>query len=191
MESDSKSKHQMPPPDLWNLFKSRAAYIKNQLLSRLPRSNPENLSSQPEVIEKDIVVIGAGISGLACFKTLYENISSSLDRKEDILLLEQSFRPGGRVFSEEVEGFILDYGFQVFIDSYPQSRKIFDYPALVLNKFLPGALVYSRKQFYPVFDPFRLPRKLLQSLRSPIGSPLDKLLVVSFSSHWEDLTHSI
>lgn len=84
---------------------------------------------------------------------------------------------GGRVRTDEVNGFLLDRGFQVFIESYPESQKLFDYDALELRPFLPGALVHLNGDFHVVSDPFRRPQDLYASLISPIGSLTDKINV--------------
>ena len=57
----------------------------------------------PHLPIKDVVIIGAGISGLA---TAYHLDRSGLD----ILLLEKSARTGGNILSETVSGFTIDYG---------------------------------------------------------------------------------
>lgn len=46
---------------------------------------------------------------------------------------------GGRIRSDKVDGFILDRGFQVFIESYPEAQQLLNYPDLDLKPFLPGA----------------------------------------------------
>jgi hypothetical protein len=79
--------------------------------------------------------------------------------------------------TDYVDGFILDRGFQVFIESYPESRNLFDYDGLDLKPFNPGAYVHFENNFYIVSDPFRRPQDLFASLNSPIGSLIDKVKV--------------
>jgi Flavin containing amine oxidoreductase len=88
---------------------------------------------------------------------------------------------GGRVRSDIVDGFVLDRGFHVFLESYPQSIDSFNYPDLKLKSFLPGALVRLDRGFYRVSDPLRRPQDLLASLISPIGSITDKIKVKDYS----------
>jgi oxygen-dependent protoporphyrinogen oxidase len=59
-----------------------------------------------------VVVIGAGISGLACAYALRK---SGLD----VLLLESSPRPGGVIRSEQRDGFLLECGPQSFSSTRP------------------------------------------------------------------------
>jgi phytoene dehydrogenase-like protein len=58
--------------------------------------------------------------------------------------LEATDRVGGRVATDEVEGFLLDRGFQVFLDRYPDARAELDIDALDLRGFYPGSLVRGR-----------------------------------------------
>ena len=84
---------------------------------------------------------------------------------------------GGRVSSETTDdGFVLDEGFAVFIEEYPEVKKLLDYDALELKPFLPGALVKlkGRDALARVADPLRNPCDIFDSLLSPIGSPIDK-----------------
>ena len=63
-----------------------------------------------------IVIIGAGISGLTCAKYLK-------DKGEDFVILEASESIGGRVKTDNIEGFKLDHGFQVFSNFVSGSSK--------------------------------------------------------------------
>eukprot|EP01031_Cornospumella_fuschlensis_P036206 gene36206-43917_t len=117
----------------------------------------------------DVAIIGGGISGLACGKTL----SSSCK----FLVCESESSAGGRVKSITQDGYIFDVGFQVFIDQYPDVKELFDYDALELKPFLPGAIVRYNNAFHVVSDPFRRPQDIFLSLISPIGSFVDKIKV--------------
>ena len=87
--------------------------------------------SDSEAVMVDCIIVGGGISGLACSRELQKAGIVSFK------LLEASDRCGGRVQTDEMEGFLLDRGFQVFIENYPEAREIFDYEALRLKQFLP------------------------------------------------------
>ena len=54
----------------------------------------------------DVVIIGAGLAGLACARKLQ---SAGIE----VVVLESSEKPGGRIQSDKVDGFILDHGFQI------------------------------------------------------------------------------
>jgi phytoene dehydrogenase-like protein len=55
---------------------------------------------------KKVIVVGAGLSGLSAAITL-ENEGIS------VTVLESSDRPGGRVTSDVIDGFICDRGFRL------------------------------------------------------------------------------
>ncbi|MGJ8723690.1 MAG: NAD(P)/FAD-dependent oxidoreductase [Roseibacillus sp.] len=118
----------------------------------------------------DAVIIGAGLSGLSCALELQKH-------KKKVLILESSDGPGGRVRTDEVDGFLLDRGFQVYLDSYPTAGSLFDLSKLNLKKFEPGALVYSDGKLHRVMDIFRRPKYLWASATAPIGNLFDKALV--------------
>jgi phytoene dehydrogenase-like protein len=115
---------------------------------------------------KPILIVGAGLAGLNCAKTLYQN-------GQPVLVLEASDHLGGRVWSDEVDGFVLDHGFQVLLDSYPETQAALDYKALRLCPFLPGALIRSQRGFRRIVDPLRDPMHVFDTLRSGAFTPGD------------------
>jgi phytoene dehydrogenase-like protein len=62
------------------------------------------------------VVIGAGLAGLSAALTLQ-------DAGAEVTVLESSDRPGGRVASDLIDGFILDRGFQLIKLNYPEVKR--------------------------------------------------------------------
>ena len=123
----------------------------------------------------DLVVIGGGIGGMATAITVAKQQQTNNAKK--ILLLESEPSVGGRVQSYVTDdGFILDRGFAVFIEAYPQSQEMLDYDALHLNQFLPGARVKlrNREKLAAVSDPLRRRRDIIKAITSPVGSLRDK-----------------
>ncbi|MEZ5977403.1 MAG: NAD(P)/FAD-dependent oxidoreductase [Planctomycetota bacterium] len=116
----------------------------------------------------DVVVVGAGLAGLACARELAA-------RGARCTVLESHDRVGGRVATDEVEGFLVDRGFQVLLDSYPEARRVLDLDALELRAFRPGALVRRGGRFHPVVDPWRAPLRGLSTLRAPFFRSADAL----------------
>ena len=129
---------------------------------------------------KPFVIVGAGLSGLACAVTLHE-------AGHTVLLLEASDGVGGRVRTDEQEGFLLDRGFQVFLDAYPEAGQLLDLGALDLQAFEPGAVVFDGSTMHRVMDVFRRPKALLKSAFAPIGSLSDKVRVAVLRQKVMDL----
>lgn len=114
-----------------------------------------------------VVIIGGGISGLICARTLHRSGVS-------FQLFESGDQVGGRVRTDLLNGFKLDRGFQVLLDSYPECHKQLDFEALQLKAFQPGALVRYRNAFIEFTDPWRQPSSALKTLFAPIATVRDK-----------------
>ena len=121
-----------------------------------------------------IIIIGAGMAGLACALQLQE-------RKVPFLIMERSDGPGGRVRTDLVDGFRLDRGFQIVLSAYPELQAHFDLRMLDLRPFRSGALIRRSGGFWTWPDPFREPWRLLETLASPVGSLRDKLLTAQLA----------
>jgi phytoene dehydrogenase-like protein len=122
-------------------------------------------------MEHDVIVVGAGLAGLACARTL---TAAGLD----VAVLEASDGVGGRVRTDHVEGYLLDRGFQILLTGYPEVGRWVDLDALDLRRFTPGARVWFEGSFHTVGDPLRRPADLPGTLVSPIGSFADKLRIL-------------
>ncbi len=120
--------------------------------------------------KKQVLIVGGGLAGLACAIRLQE-------RGIAPLVLEAGDAVGGRVHTDLVDGFRLDRGFQVFLDSYPTAGSLLNLAELRLRRFKPGALVFLDGRLHRVMDVFREPWSLLGSAFAPIGSIADKARV--------------
>ena len=60
----------------------------------------------------DVLIIGAGLAGMSAAISLQE-------AGRDVRIIESSDRPGGRVTSDVIDGFICDRGFQLINANYP------------------------------------------------------------------------
>ena len=123
-------------------------------------------------MDADVIVIGAGLSGLACALSLRE-------RSLEPLVLDAADAAGGRIRTDQQEGFLLDRGFQVLQTWYPEARRLLDYDALDLRPFEPGALVRFGGDFHRVSDVWRRPGRLLEMIRSPVATTADKLRLLA------------
>ena len=97
---------------------------------------------------KPIVIIGAGIAGLQAASHLHR-------QNVPFVLLEQADRAGGRVQSDQVDGFILDHGFQVLQTNYPAVQRSFDLSALQLQAFDSGSKLWLGGQWTSFLNPLR------------------------------------
>src|SRR5260221_11670462 len=116
----------------------------------------------------DVLIIGAGLAGLACARHL-------ADAGVSFQVIEASDGIGGRVRTDQVEGFLLDRGFQVWLTAYPEPQRTLDYHALELKKFTPGVFSWFAGRLNKLVDPCRTPGGWNQALRSDFGGLFDKL----------------
>ena len=119
---------------------------------------------------KNVLIVGGGLAGLACAVRLHEAGAGPR-------VFEAGDAVGGRVRTDKVDGFLLDRGFQVYLDACPEAGALLDKASLDLHRFKPGALVYQGGRMRRVMDVFRDPRHLVASALAPIGSIADKLRV--------------
>jgi len=121
-----------------------------------------------------IHIIGAGVSGLIAAKVLEDNGYSPV-------IIEATDRVGGRVKTDNFDGYQLDHGFQVLLTAYPAAKKYLNFEALELQKFLPGATIFDDGIKKTIGDPLRDLSLLLPTLSSGIGTFADKLKVLKLN----------
>ena len=85
----------------------------------------------------DIIIVGAGIAGLACAQKCSES-------NRDFLLIEKSDRIGGRVGSLRNDSYVFDLGFQVYNTAYNTTNK------LLRNK---SDEFFSFLTYFPIYWP--------------------------------------
>eukprot|EP01038_Epipyxis_sp_PR26KG_P011355 gene11355-15227_t len=166
------------PIDQKDVKKGLVSDILNKIIGRFDTDKNVTLEVPVPSTDQqaDIVIIGAGISGLACAKTLLEKRPNL-----KVHVVESMSNVGGRVQTDVVDGYRLDRGFQVFLTEYPKAKEIFDYKLLNLQYFLPGAIVRFNQSFHLVSDPLRCPKDIIPTAISPIGSFIDKIKIGLFS----------
>ena len=128
-----------------------------------------------------IIIVGAGLAGLTCAKVLKE-------RGAEVVLFEASDGVGGRVRTDERDGFLLDRGFQVYFTAYPAARRHLNHAALDLRAFDPGAVVRRGREESVLSDPSRDPKALMLSLLARVATLHDKLRTLNLARQavtWE------
>ena len=125
-------------------------------------------------MKQNIAIVGAGVSGLTAALHLeflgYE-----------ATIYEASTSVGGRVKSDELEGYILDHGFQVLLSQYPIAQKYLDYNALDLIPFDSGSYIFKDGKQHIIGDPLRDISFLTSTLFASIGNVSDKLKIFKLS----------
>jgi phytoene dehydrogenase-like protein len=119
---------------------------------------------------KPVVVIGAGMAGLQAATQLHLN-------QIPFLLVDTQNQVGGRIQSENVKGFTLDFGFQVLQTNYPEVQRSLDLSALNVAAFESGAYVWNRDAWLPFVNPLKQPGSLLDMLLSGMMTVKDAILL--------------
>lgn len=131
--------------------------------------------------DQNIYIIGAGVSGLIA--------ALNLEKKGYApVILEASDRVGGRVKTDIINGYQLDHGFQVLLESYPKAKEYLDYKALDLQSFLPGATIYKNRKSQSIGDPLRSLKMLIPTMKSSVGTVGDKLKILKLNKNLKKKT---
>jgi phytoene dehydrogenase-like protein len=129
----------------------------------------------------DIIIVGAGVSGLVAATKCEQSGFSTL-------LIEAADEVGGRVQTDTVDGFTLERGFQVLIDTYEKAKELLDFEALDLKSFQPGAKIFDEKGSFSIADPTRKIAALPSTALSRVGSLSDKIKMLTLSKKLQTKT---
>lgn len=111
---------------------------------------------------RDLVVVGAGLAGLAC-------ANSAQRAGLDVEVWEAAEVVGGRVATQVVDGFRCDRGFQLINPAYPALRRVVDMADLHLERFGRGVAV-RRDQDLAVLSLPPRPRALARAMRGGLAT---------------------
>ncbi len=109
----------------------------------------------------DVVVVGAGLAGLRCAR---EAARAGLD----VLVVEAADAVGGRVRTDRVDGFLLDRGFQVLNDGYPEVRATVDLVRLDLRRMDDAVVVRRGGRLHRLGNPLARPADALGLAGTPL-----------------------
>ncbi|MCP2366485.1 phytoene dehydrogenase-like protein [Agromyces flavus] len=120
----------------------------------------------PRDLDADVIVVGAGLAGLRCATRLAQ-------AGRHVVVLEAAEVVGGRQRTDEVDGFLLDRGFQVLNPAYPAVQRWVDVAALHLRSFPVGVRVRRDDGLAELVDPRRHPERIPAMLGSGLARPRD------------------
>uniref|UniRef100_UPI00404AD28D FAD-dependent oxidoreductase n=1 Tax=Candidatus Planktophila sp. TaxID=2175601 RepID=UPI00404AD28D len=118
----------------------------------------------------EILIIGAGLAGLNAAIHLQS-------RGANVRVVESSDRPGGRVASDVIDGFICDRGFQLINANYPALKElnvIDEIEFLLAPRVIEVAIDTGR---HLIGDPRKA---LLSAFDSSLGSLFEKFSLLTF-----------
>ncbi|SIR88175.1 Phytoene dehydrogenase-related protein [Micromonospora avicenniae] len=118
--------------------------------------------------ETDVVIVGGGLAGLAAARRLHR---AGVPWR----LLEAGGRLGGRVATDEVDGYLMDRGFQVLNTAYPRLGALLDVNSLRLGYFTAGVLVRKGDRLVRLVNPLREPVAAPGTAFAGVGTLLDRL----------------
>ncbi|WP_165366210.1 FAD-dependent oxidoreductase [Brumimicrobium glaciale] len=115
-------------------------------------------------------IIGAGLTGLIAAKALSS-------KGVEVSVFEKLSQPGGRMRTENIDGWKLDVGFQVLLTAYPYLKKHVEFSKLNTFTVEAAATIFRDGKTTAVGDPFRTKNILFKTMFSDIGSIKDKWLI--------------
>ncbi|WP_299900142.1 FAD-dependent oxidoreductase [uncultured Aquimarina sp.] len=124
--------------------------------------------------EYKVHIVGAGISGLIAAQVLEKSGYHPV-------IIESEDSCGGRVKTDQIEGYAIDHGFQVLLTSYPAAKQYLDFNGLALQEFLPGAAIFEDGKQKIIGDPLRDLSLLWPTITANIGSFSDKRKILKLN----------
>ncbi|HNF48299.1 MAG TPA: FAD-dependent oxidoreductase [Chitinophagales bacterium] len=121
-----------------------------------------------ETIHTDVVIIGAGFTGLACAYYLQQKGYS-------VKVVEVSSSSGGRARTDNVNGFLLDRGTHFYHHSTTELKKIISIDKLGLKNLYPGYLLRYENGFHLFTNPLYKTFDTISTVFAPNATVADKM----------------
>jgi phytoene dehydrogenase-like protein len=134
-----------------------------------------NLLKEADMAEVDVLVVGAGLAGLACARRL---AGAGLA----VRVVEASDGVGGRMRTDLVDGFRLDRGFQVLSTGYPEARRVLDLGALDLRELDSAVTVHRAGRLHRVPNPLAAPTEAPVAVSSSVTSLRGKAALAAYAA---------
>ena len=125
------------------------------------------------MVERGVVVVGAGLAGLACARALHR-------AGRRVHVLEASDAVGGRVRTDVVDGFRLDRGFQVLNSGYPEAGRVLDLDALDLRYFDSAVAIRRGGRLHRVANPLHATAQAASLLGAPVDGVRGRLALGAY-----------
>lgn len=125
--------------------------------------------------DTDVVIVGGGLAGLAAARRLHRS-------GVPWLLVEATDRLGGRVATDQVDGYLLDRGFQVLNTGYPRLGTLLDLGTLDLGYLTSGVLVRRNGALHRLANPLRDPIAAPLSASAGVGTLRDRLRLAALAA---------
>ncbi|MFK3983899.1 NAD(P)/FAD-dependent oxidoreductase [Micromonospora sp. NPDC050397] len=125
--------------------------------------------------DTEVVIVGGGLAGLAAARRLHRS-------GVPWLLVEATDRLGGRVATDNVDGYLLDRGFQVLNTGYPRLGTLLDVGILDLGYFTSGVLVRRNGTLHRLTHPLRDPIAAPLSASAGVGTLRDRLRLAALAA---------
>ncbi len=122
-----------------------------------------------------IAIVGAGISGLSAGFYI-KKIFREKGFEAQIKIYEAAERPGGTIWSERIDGFLLEWGPNGFLDNKPSTLELSSLLG-INDHLLKSNSDAARRYIYTGKKLYLLPDNPIKFLKSGLISPLGKLRI--------------